>query len=83
MDSETKDVMTLDQIPMWGIDKGVGHIVMGGERRGRNSMTWVRTPHSILVSSIRVQKQMPKRICKKCREALADLVPHKPPQKKE
>jgi hypothetical protein len=74
---DAREVMTIDRIPLWGIDKGVGHIVMGGERRGRNCMTWVRTPHS-LVSSMTVQKRMPKRICQKCRDALADLVPHTP-----
>jgi hypothetical protein len=70
--------ITKADVKLWAISRNgkgkTGCIVMGGERRGRNSMTWVRTPHS-LSSWEYVRSLPPERICGKCRKAMKELVP--------
>ena len=50
-------------VPLWLMERGVGHIVMASDTR------WHHTPHSLVICG-RTQKTIPKRICQECREAM-------------
>lgn len=72
--------IAMEQVKVWGIRGGFGHIVMSGEKR-KGGMSWARTPHS-LHSWMRTQAKPPKRICPECRRMMEELVgvPAKSPQ---
>lgn len=72
--------ITIKQVPVWGIEDNWspggprGHIVMSAENRGE-TLTWARTACGSLFSSLTSQTEVPRRICRKCRQRLKDITP--------
>jgi len=63
--------MTLDQIKVWGVARGIGHIAMSID--GGMIYTACRS-----WGTFRETKNRPVRICSKCRAALPKLVSAQP-----
>lgn len=60
---------TIEDVPAWMLDRGVGHVV-AGPGFGSGWARWacgVQTPYG----NDDIQKTVPARICRKCRSALA------------
>ena len=63
------DKYTIEEVPAWMVDRGVGHII-AGPGFGSGWAHWacgVQTPYG----TDDVLKEPPKRICQKCRKVLA------------
>lgn len=69
--------ITLEQVKVWGIQNGIGHIVMSGEKHDDepSGLAWVRTPHG-MYSWMEIQSERPKRICRECRSAMGTITPN-------
>lgn len=69
-------MITIDQVPAWYIESGIGHIVMsngGPGSKGAFSACQTWWPSGFEQSEI--TSETPKRICRKCRAALSNLKP--------
>jgi hypothetical protein len=60
-------MITIEQVPMWGIDRGIGHIVLRSDTR------WTSTACGVHGTGYSLTKRQPKKICSKCRAALNQL----------
>lgn len=61
---------TIEDVPAWMIDRGVGHVV-SGNGFGSGWAQWacgVQTPYG----NDDIIRDVPRRICRKCRKVLAD-----------
>jgi hypothetical protein len=58
---------TLDDVPAWRMDSGIGHIVLWTKEH------WTYTACGIWGSGDAVERQKPKRICSRCRATLKEL----------
>lgn len=68
-------MITVEQVPCWITDKGVGHVVMfvrdPGTYTACGTLMWGCYPPK----SKATKKRVPKRICGKCRAAIKDINP--------
>jgi hypothetical protein len=58
--------VTVEQVPVWLILDGIGHAVQG------TNCGWFQTGCGTLTPGGTEQKEVPKRICRRCRERLKE-----------
>ena len=58
---------TVEDVPAWMIDKGVGHIIAGPALSG-----WALWACGTITPCSTIETTIPARICRKCRAALAE-----------
>tara|TARA_R110000824_G_scaffold95990_11_gene230370 strand:+ start:23834 stop:24067 length:234 start_codon:yes stop_codon:yes gene_type:complete len=63
------ELYTIDDVPAWMIDRGIGHIV-AGQGLGSGWAQWA-CGTQLPYGNDDILKDVPKRICKKCRAELA------------
>ena len=56
-----------DSIPLWSVERGIGHVVLS---RHLGSALGTRLACGIIGNMRGFQTERPKRICKRCREAV-------------
>jgi hypothetical protein len=65
-------MVTVEQVPAWGVMAGVGHAVTGGERH-EGGWGWCSTACGSVFGWLDGSKEQPKRVCRQCRKNLKTM----------